>query len=203
MSATWSLTVRAVTWPRPKKPSPPPVLELAVSVGPNAPIDAATMIPSTTPSEAAEDSLRERLADDLAHDEPLRPAERLEGSELAHALADRRERQQDREEEGRDGGEHGERGPEPLREVRGVDERAADRVGDLLRARDLGPRIERLDLLLHLADGGAVLGADEQDVDGALLAREHLQLRQRDVDVGRLTAERGADEADDRERRCR
>ena len=49
-SATWSLTERAVTSPRPKKPSPPPVLELAVSDGPKAPIDAATMIPRTTPS---------------------------------------------------------------------------------------------------------------------------------------------------------
>ena len=49
-SATWSLTDRAVTSPSPKKPSPPPVLELAVSVGPNAPMDEATTMPRTTPS---------------------------------------------------------------------------------------------------------------------------------------------------------
>ena len=93
----------------------------------------------------------------------------------------------------------GERRPEPLREARCVDERAADRVGDLLGARDLRPRVERLDLLLHVADRRSVLGPHEEDVDGALLAREHLELRQGDVDVGRLAAERRPDEADDGE----
>ena len=150
--------------------------------------------------EAAEDALGERLAHHLAHDEPLRPAERLERPELAHALPDRRERQEDREQERGDRGEHGERRSESLREARGVDERPADRVGDLLRARDLRPRVERLDLLLHVADRRSVLGANEEDVDGALLAREHLQLRQRDVDVRGLAAERRPHEADDGER---
>ena len=36
----------------------------------------------------------EALGDDLADDEPLRPAERLQRPDLAHALADRREREQ-------------------------------------------------------------------------------------------------------------
>ena len=49
-SATWSVTDLAVTSPRPKKPSPPPVLELAVRVGPNAPIASATTMPRTTPT---------------------------------------------------------------------------------------------------------------------------------------------------------
>ena len=200
VSATWSLTVRAVTWPRPKNPSPPPVLELAVSVGPKAPIAAVTTRPRIDADEPAEDALGERLAHHLAHDEPLRPAERLERAELAHALPDRRERQEHGQQERGDRGEHGERRPEPLGEARGIDERAADRVGDLLGARDLRPRVERLDLLLHVADRCPVLGPDEEDVDGALLAREHLELRQGDVDVGRLAAERRPHEADDGER---
>ena len=69
------------------------------------------------------------------------------------ALADRREREQRGEQERGDRGERGEREAEPVREVRGVDERAADLVGDLLRARDLRVRERRLDLLLHGGDG--------------------------------------------------
>ena len=83
----------------------------------------------------------------------------------------------------------------------GVDERAADRAGDLLRARDLGLFVRRLDPLLDGGDGGAVVGADEHDVDEVLLARELLELRERQVDVDALAAERRVDEADDRERR--
>ena len=54
----------------------------------------------------------------------------------------------------------------------GVDERAADLVGDLLRARDLRLRQRRLDLLLHLRDRRAVRGADEHDVREALSASQ-------------------------------
>ena len=81
----------------------------------------------------------------------------------------------------------------------GVDERAADRVGDLLRARDLRVRVERLDLLLHVADRGAARRRGRARRWRALLAREHLELGERDVDVGRLAAERRPDEADDGE----
>ena len=175
------------------------MLELAVSVGPNAPIAARHDDAEDDADEPAEDALGERLADHLAHDEPLRPTERLERPELAHALADRRERQEDGEQERGDRREHGERRSEPLREARRVDERAADRVGDLLRARDLRPRVERLDLLLHIADRCPVLGADEEDVDGALLAREHLELRQRRCRRRPSGRQRRPHEADHRE----
>ena len=46
--------------------------------------------------------------DHLAHDEPLRPTERLERAELAHALPDRRECQEHRKQERGDRGEDGE-----------------------------------------------------------------------------------------------
>ena len=61
------------------------------------------------PEQAAERALRERLADDLPDDEPLRPAERLERPELAHALPDRGEGEQDRQQERGDRGEDRER----------------------------------------------------------------------------------------------
>ena len=75
-----------------------------------------------------------RRATPCANDSPttcrttsaLRPAERLQRPDLADALADRREREQHGEQERGERGEHGERDPEPVREVRGVDERAAD-----------------------------------------------------------------------------
>ena len=67
----------------------------------------------------------------------------------------------DREQERGDRGEDLERDAEPVREVRRVDERAADLVGDVLRARDLRVRIELLDLLLDGADRRAARGADE------------------------------------------
>ena len=47
-----------------------------------------------------------------------------------------------------------------------------------------------LDPLLDGGDGGAVVGADEHDVDEILLARELLELRERQVDVDALAAER-------------
>ena len=52
------------------------------------------------------------------------------------------------------------------------------------------------------ATDAAVRRADEHDVREALLARERLQLLQRQVDVGALAAERRADETDDGERRA-
>src|SRR6185295_17441024 len=57
-----------------------------------------------------------------------------------------------------------------------------------------------LDRLLHLADGGAVGRPHEHDVREAGLAGELLQLLEREVDVGALSAERRADETDDGER---
>ena len=202
VSATWSLTVRAVTSPRPKKPSPPPVLELAVSVGPKAPIAAATAMPRTTPrrpprtpwasdspttwrttshcvqpSAFSVPSSRTRLpTDESVRSTASRKA--ATAASTASAVPSRFERLAAST-------------SEPLIESATCFALATSR-----------PRIERLDLLLHLADGGAVLGPDEQDVDGALLAREHLELRQRDVDVGRLAAERRPDEPDDGERRA-
>ena len=163
---------------------------------------AAASTPSPTPEETAEHALRERLACDLPDDEPLRPAERLEGAELADTLPDRRQRQQRREQERGDRSDDREDDAEVLREVRGVDERAADLVGDLLRARDLSLRQRRLDRLLHLADRRARRGSNEDDVGEPLLARELLQLLERQVDIGALTTERRTDEPDDRERRA-
>ncbi len=116
-------------------------------------------------------------------------------------LPDRGERQQHGEQERRRGGEDLEGDAEPVGKVRRVHERAADLVGDVLRARDLRVRVELLDLLLDVADRGAARGADEHDVRHPLLARERLQLGKRDVDVGRLPAERRLDDADDRELR--
>ena len=96
-----------------------------------------------------------------------------------------------------------EREAEVVREVRRVDERAADLVGDVLRARDLRLRQRCLDLLLaRCATSSSTRRAHEHDVREALLVRERLQLLQRQVDVGALTAERRADETDDRERRA-
>src|SRR5581483_5559677 len=51
VSGTSSVTVRAVMAPRPKSPPPlPPVADVAVRLGPNAPIAAATATPSATPT---------------------------------------------------------------------------------------------------------------------------------------------------------
>ena len=122
------------------------------SVGPNAPIAAAISIAEHDAEQPADDALRERLADDLPHDHPLRPAQRLQRPELADALPDGGEGQQRGEQERGERGEDRERDAEPVREVRRVDERAADLVGDLLRARDLRVRELRLDLLLDRGD---------------------------------------------------
>jgi hypothetical protein len=89
-----------------------------------------------------------------------------------------------------------------MREVRRVDERAADRVGDVLRARDLRGRDGRLDRGLDGRDILAARGANEDDVRKAGLVGEPLQLLERQVDVGALAAERRADEPDDGERRA-
>src|SRR5262249_29663066 len=152
--------------------------------------------------QAAEDALRGRLPDDLPQHQPLRPAHRLQRPDLADALADRREREQRGEQERRQRGEDRERDAEPVREVRRVDERAADLVGDLLLARDLRVRVLRLDRLLHGGDRVAVLRANEHDVREAGLRRELLQPGDGDVDVGALAAERRPDETDDRELRA-
>ena len=129
--------------------------------------------------DPSEHALGERLARDLADDLALRPAERLQRSQLADALADGRERKQRREQERGGCGDDREREPEAVREVGCVDERAADRPRDLLRARDLRLLVRGLDALLHRRDGGAVVGADEDDVDEILLAGELLQLCER------------------------
>src|SRR5439155_25398949 len=51
VSATWSVTVRALSAPSPNAPwSPPPVDEVAASVGANAPMAAVTAMPSASPS---------------------------------------------------------------------------------------------------------------------------------------------------------
>ena len=152
--------------------------------------------------DASEHALGEGLGGDLAHDQALRPPERLERPELPDPLADRREREQRGEEERRHCCDDRERKPQAVGEVGGVDERAADRAGDLLRARDLGLRVRGLDALLDGADRGAVVGAHEHDVDQVLLVRELLQLRQRQVDVDALAAERRIDEPDDGELRA-
>src|SRR5439155_13919896 len=77
-----------------------------------------------------------------------------------------------------------------------------DPVGDLLRARHLGALELALDRRLHTGDGGAVARADERDVDRAGEPGELLELRQREVDVRRLAAERRLYEPDDAERRA-
>ena len=128
-----------------------PVVELAVSVGPKTPTRTATPMPSTTPRTPPSTPCGEGLARNLTHDLALRPPERLESPELAHPLADRGEGEQRGEQERSDGGDDREREAQAVGEVRGVDERAADRAGDLLRARDLRLRVRRLDALL---DGG-------------------------------------------------
>ena len=127
VSATWSVTVRAVSSPSPKTPSPPPVRRGRGQRRPErADRRRRRRCRATTPSRPPSDALRERLADDLADHEPLRPAERLQRPELAHALADRGQREQRGEQERGERGEDRERDAEPVREVRRVDERAAD-----------------------------------------------------------------------------
>ena len=190
-----------VTAPMPKMPSVP-VVELAVSVGPNASIRPAASSPRATPAMPPRMPGRERLAGDLAHDAALRPAERLQRPQLAHALPNGGERQQRREREGSRGGDDRERDAQVVGEVRRVDERAADLVGDLLRARHVRRGELRLDPVLGRAHGRAVVGAHEHDVDQVLLAGKLLQLAQREVDVRPLAAERRVDQADDREARA-
>ena len=110
---------------------PPPVVELAVSVGPKTPTRSATPTPSTTPTTPPSNALGERLARDLPHDPALRPAERLQRPELPHALADGGEREQRGEQERRDRRDDARaRGPRLCERFGGVDERAADRAGD-------------------------------------------------------------------------
>ncbi len=116
---------------------PPPVVELALSVGPNAADAERDRDAEENAEDAAEHARGERLGGDLAHDLALRPTERLERAQLAHPLADGREREQRREQERGDCGDDREGEAEVVREVGGVDERAADGAGDLLRARDL------------------------------------------------------------------
>ena len=135
VSDTLRVAVRTVLTPRFAKSLP--VVELAVSDGPNASTASATATPRPMPKMPPRMPCRERLARDLADDHPLRPAERLQCAELADALADRREREQRGEQERGGGGDDREREPEIVREIRRVDERAADRVGDVLRACDL------------------------------------------------------------------
>ena len=70
--ATWSVTVRALTAPSPKKSdaaAPPPVEDEAVSVGPTAPMSAARADSEDDADDPADRALREGLADDLADDE--------------------------------------------------------------------------------------------------------------------------------------
>ena len=103
VSATWSVTVRAVDLAEPeevRRRVPPPVDEDAVSVGPTAPMTAASATPRTTPISPPATTLGERLPDDLADDDALLPAERLQRADLADALADRGEREQQRDQEG-------------------------------------------------------------------------------------------------------
>ena len=134
---------------------------------------------------------------------PLRPAERLQRAELAHALADRRER--------RAAPRAGTRRPRRRSRARS---RGCARGSTASTSEPLIWSATCFELAT-CACGSAVWiafctsptdelvrGADEHDVGEALLVRERLQLLQRQVDVGGLTAERRADEPDDRERRA-
>ena len=190
-----------MTAPSPKKSLPPPVDERRRQRRPDRADDGRERDAEDDADQPADDTLGERLADDLAHDDALLPAERLERADLADALADRRERQEQRDEEGGQRREHGERDAEAMREVGRVDERAGDAVGDVAGARDLGARERGLDVLLHARDVVAAVGPDEDDVDLPLLGGELLELRERHVDVRGLAAERRAHEPDDGERR--
>ena len=95
-SVTPVLTVRAAI---PSASGSPPTVELAVSVGANASKSCATSDAEQDADEPAGDPRDERLADDLPHDEALRPAERAQRPELPRALRDRGEREQRRHEE--------------------------------------------------------------------------------------------------------
>ena len=65
-------------------------------------------------------------------------------------------------------------------------------VRDLLRARDLARSYAVSMRCSTRATRRTVVGADEDDVDELLLRGELLQLRERDVDVDALAAERRA-----------
>ena len=84
------------------------------------------------PEKAAEQTLHEGFTAHLADDEPLRPAERLQRPELAHALRHRGEREQAGDQERGEEADHGEGGTELAHEILRVHQRAGDAVGEVL-----------------------------------------------------------------------
>jgi hypothetical protein len=78
VSDTALVAVRTVSTPR--SAEPPPVVALAVSVGPNALMASAAATPSTIPISPPAAPLGQGLTGDLAHDHALCPAQGLERS---------------------------------------------------------------------------------------------------------------------------
>ena len=181
---------------------PPPVVELAVSVGPNWPTRRATLTPSTTPrTPPSTPWVRDSPATWRTTSRCVQPSAlsvpssrtRLPTEESASSAASRNAATAATIESAR---------PRLCERLAASTSEPLIRAGDLLRARDLGLRVRRLDALLDGADRGAVVGAHQHDVDEVLLVGELLELRERQVDVDALAAERRVDEPDDRERRA-
>ena len=122
--------------------------------------------------------------------------------ELAHPLADGGEREQRGEQERGDGGDDRERQAKVVREVGGVDERAADRC----RRPASRSRPPPAEYVFAIRCSTAATEALSSARTSTTLTRffwpgELLELRERQVDVDALAAERRVDESDDRERR--
>ena len=107
---------------------------------------------------------------------PAAASTRAPSASRARARACRRREREQRGEQERSGrGDDREREAEVVREVRGVDERAADRAGDVLRARDLSLR-KRRSIAASRRDVRPSSHARARRLRGRLL-RELLQLR--------------------------
>ena len=140
---------------RAPKPNAPADELCAVSVTPEGADDSVPRIPSATP--------RRPPPMPWASDSPatwrttshcVQPSAFSVPSSRTRLPTDESVEQHGEQERSR-GREDLERDPEAVREVRRVHERAADLVGDVLRARDLRVRVELLDLLLDIPDRGA------------------------------------------------
>jgi hypothetical protein len=104
----------------------------------------------------------ERLAADPADDQPLPPAERLQGADLAGALVYGRQRQQAGDQERAREGD-GRQGDAELRgQVLGVDERSGDPLREVGRGGDLRSLERALDLGLR---GGDLAGARRSNLE--------------------------------------